>query len=69
MKKYLRRAPLSMIYKMIRKDVKVNGRRAKEDSLLNEGDEVTVYKRRKDRRTFCTCREQSRLQKAVQDSI
>ena len=43
MKKYLRRAPLSMIYKMIRKDVKVNGRRAKEDSLLNEGDEVTLY--------------------------
>lgn len=43
LRKYLKRAPLSMIYKLIRKDVKVNGRRAKEDTVLSEGDEVTIY--------------------------
>lgn len=43
MKKYLRRAPLSMIYKMIRKDIKVNGKRAKEDHILCEGDEIAMY--------------------------
>ena len=32
-----------MIYKLIRKDVKVNGRRGKEDTMLTEGDEVTIY--------------------------
>ena len=43
LRKYLRRAPLSMIYKLIRKDVKVNGKRGKEDTLLNAGDEVSIY--------------------------
>ena len=43
LKKYLKRAPLSAIYKIIRKDLKVNGRRAKEDTLLAEGDELTFY--------------------------
>jgi 23S rRNA pseudouridine955/2504/2580 synthase len=42
LKKYLRNAPLSHIYKMIRKDVKLNGRRAGIDSLLAEGDSVTI---------------------------
>ena len=29
-----------MIYKTIRKDVKVNGKRAHEDTILQEGDQV-----------------------------
>ena len=43
LKKYLKRAPLSAIYKIIRKDLKVNGKRAKEDTILKEGDELTFY--------------------------
>jgi len=43
LKKYLNEAPLSYIYKAIRKDVKVNGKRASEDTVLNIGDEVTLY--------------------------
>jgi len=43
LKKYFRNAPLSHIYKMIRKDVKLNGRRASVDTLLALGDELTVY--------------------------
>lgn len=43
LKKYFRNAPLSRIYKMIRKDVKVNGKRAKEDVKLASGDVVTVF--------------------------
>jgi 23S rRNA pseudouridine955/2504/2580 synthase len=43
LKKYLRNAPLSGIYRIIRKDVKLNGRRADIDALLSEGDRVTLY--------------------------
>ena len=43
LKKYFDRAPLSLIYKMIRKDVKVNGRRAKQQTMLDEGDVLAVY--------------------------
>ncbi len=43
LKKYFDRAPLSMIYRLIRKDIKVNGKREKEDFLLSEGDEIFVY--------------------------
>lgn len=43
LRKYLKRAPLSMIYKMIRKDVKVNGRRGHEDTLLQPGDILNIY--------------------------
>ena len=43
LKKYLKRAPLSAIYKIIRKDLKLNGKRAKEDTLLKEGDELVLY--------------------------
>lgn len=37
LKKYFDRAPLSHIYKLIRKDVKVNGKRQKEDTMLAGG--------------------------------
>jgi len=43
LKKYLRAAPLSLIYRLIRKDVKVNGARAAIDYVLVENDEVTLY--------------------------
>lgn len=43
LKKYLKNAPLSVIYKIIRKDVKVNGKRAKEDYMLAEGDALALY--------------------------
>ena len=43
LKKYFDKAPLSMIYKMIRKDVKINGKRGKEATLLAEGDVLQIY--------------------------
>ena len=43
LKKYLKNAPLSYIYKVIRKDLKVNGKRVREDSVLCDGDEITLY--------------------------
>ena len=43
LRKYLEKAPLSYIYKAIRKDVKVNGKRSKEDYILELGDVVTLY--------------------------
>ncbi len=43
LKKYLAKAPLSLIYKMIRKDIKLNGHRAKEDTMLVTGDVINVY--------------------------
>ena len=43
LKKYFPKAPLSLIYKLIRKDLKVNGKRAKESTVLECGDELTIY--------------------------
>lgn len=43
LKKYLKRAPLSAIYKIIRKDLKLNGKRTREDTVLSSGDELTLY--------------------------
>ncbi len=43
LKKYLDQAALSLIYKIIRKDIKVNGKRCKEDYILNVGDEVSLF--------------------------
>ena len=43
MRKYLRNASLSMIYRMIRKDVKVNGKRAHIETELKEGDVLSIY--------------------------
>ncbi|MCI8609437.1 MAG: RluA family pseudouridine synthase [Firmicutes bacterium] len=43
LKKYFDQASLSHIYKMIRKDVKVNGKRRREETILEVGDVVTVY--------------------------
>ncbi len=43
LRKYLKKAPLSAIYKIIRKSLKVNGKRVKEDTVLEEGDVLTFY--------------------------
>ena len=43
LRKYLRNASLGEIYKLIRKDVKVGGRRRGESYMLNEGDVLTLY--------------------------
>ena len=43
-KKYLNEAPLSFIYKLFRKkDVKINGHWVKENYILNEDEELTIY--------------------------
>lgn len=43
LRKLMRRAPLSRIYRIIRKDLRVNGHRAKEETMLSAGDELTFY--------------------------
>ena len=43
LKKYLPEAPLSYIYKMVRKDVKINGKRVKPESILVLGDTICLY--------------------------
>ena len=52
LRKYLENAPLSFIYKTIRKDVKVNGKRGREDTLLQLDDELTLYLSDDDLRKF-----------------
>ena len=43
LRKYLNGASLSYIYKIIRKDVKINGARGKNETVIHEGDEITLY--------------------------
>ncbi len=43
LRKYFRKAQLSFIYKMIRKDVKLNGKRVSGDTMLRQGDELSLY--------------------------
>ena len=43
LRKYLNGASLSYIYKIIRKDVKINGVRGKNETVIHEGDEITLY--------------------------
>lgn len=43
LRKYLSAAPLSFIYRAIRKDVKVNGRRASQELVLAKGDRIDLY--------------------------
>lgn len=43
LRKYLCEAPLSDIYKLIRKDVKVNGKRRDQSYMLNDGDTLCIY--------------------------
>lgn len=43
LKKYFRNAPLSYLYKLIRKSVKVNGKRVSAETQLALGDEIVIY--------------------------
>lgn len=43
LRKYLADASISHIYKMIRKDIKLNGKRAAAETRLQEGDRLFVY--------------------------
>lgn len=43
LRKYLKNAPLSAIYKAIRKDIKVNNKRENERYALKSGDVLTFY--------------------------
>lgn len=43
LRKYLSNAPLSFLYKAIRKDVKVNGKRKSGEYILQRGDELYLY--------------------------
>lgn len=43
LRKYLKEAPLSHIYRIIRKDLKVNGRRVRQETLLAPGDQMDLY--------------------------
>ena len=43
LRKYLPNAPLSFIYKVLRKDVKVNGKRGKAEQKLEEGDLLSLF--------------------------
>ncbi|MBQ6582766.1 MAG: RluA family pseudouridine synthase [Mogibacterium sp.] len=43
LRKYLENAPLNAVYRIIRKDVKVNGKRQDSGYMLQEGDAVTLY--------------------------
>ncbi|MDD6920244.1 MAG: RluA family pseudouridine synthase [Eubacteriales bacterium] len=43
LKKHLQKASLSYIYKAIRKDVKVNGKRVKQSYILTEDDVLELY--------------------------
>lgn len=52
LRKYLNRAPLSFIYKAIRKDVRVNGRRKGKAYLLQCGDVLSLYIQEKELREF-----------------
>lgn len=43
LKKYFKNATLNHIYKLLRKDVKVNGKRVSPDTRILAGDEIIVY--------------------------
>jgi 23S rRNA pseudouridine955/2504/2580 synthase len=43
LRKYFKKASLGHIYKMIRKDVRVNGKRASIETYLAEGDQVDIF--------------------------
>ena len=54
LKKAYKKASLSYIYKLIRKDLKVNGKREKEEYLLKEGDVLAFYISEEDRNSLMT---------------
>ena len=63
LRKYFSAAPLTLIYKMIRKDIKVNGKRVSGDYVLAEGDVVSVYLTDDKFREFKTTRRRGKAKK------
>ncbi len=74
LRKYMPDAPLSRIYKALRKEIKLNGKRPSEASMLAEGDVLHIYMtdeeleaytkkslRRSARRDFEICYEDERV--------
>ena len=43
LRKYLKKASLGQIYRMIRKNLKINGKRGEEGRILEEGDILNIY--------------------------
>ena len=43
LRKYFRKASLGRIYKMIRKDIRINGKRVPIETFLTEGDQVDIF--------------------------
>ena len=69
LKKYFDRAPLSHIYKLIRKDVKVNGKRQKEDAMLAAGDELTIYLSEEDAKALQTVKKHVKAKRQFRGSL
>ena len=62
LKKFFKKASLSQIYKIIRKDLKVNGKRGKENTIVNEGDKLSFYLKDE---VFDSLREQKKVIKVT----
>ena len=62
LKKYFKKTSLSNIYKMIRKDIKVNGKRGKENTVLKEGDVLNFYMSQE---TYDSMRQEKRIIKVT----
>ena len=62
LKKYFKKTSLSNIYKMIRKDIKVNGKRGKENTILKEGDILNFYMSQE---TYDSMRQEKRIIKVT----
>lgn len=58
LRKYLKGASLSYIYKIIRKDVKVNGKRASKDTMLALGDRIALYMKDEELEKFLPVKEE-----------
>lgn len=63
LKKYLHNAPLSIIYKIIRKDAKINKKRAKENTILRLDDEITLYLKDEDIEKWTAKKAKARVKK------
>ncbi len=68
LKKYLKNASLSYLYKLIRKDLKVNGKRRKPESILLDGDEITLYLNREEVESFLLKKEIKKAKKTFKIS-
>ena len=63
LKKYFDKAPLSLIYKMIRKDVKINGKRSTKEAMIQAGDRLAVYLSEEDAKALQTQKKRVRVKR------